>query len=255
EVARITSVLTDYFQTHVNLHDNYQRWSALDTNFRAKALCFPGVRVLAQDPWENLVSFICSANNHIKRITSMVDQLATHFGQHVADYGGYAFYCFPTVSELAHPNLEAQLRQLGFGYRAKYIHQTVQHLQLKHGKQATRWLQSLRQAPYSEARAELLQLAGIGPKVADCICLMSLDKPEAIPVDTHVWQIARRDYAFRHSHVGTRKSYKDKGGFSDRPKTLSKGEYEAVGDHFRKTFGAYAGWAHSAIAHSALPSP
>ncbi|KAJ1973482.1 8-oxoguanine glycosylase ogg1 [Dimargaris xerosporica] len=169
EIAETTSVLTSYFQTHVNLHDCYQRWSALDTNFRAKALCFPGVRILAQDPWENLISFICSANNHIKRITSMVDQLATHFGQYVADHNGHAFYHFPTVSDLNHPTLEAQLRQLGFGYRAKYIHQTVQHLHYKHGQQATRWLQSLRQIPYLEARDELLQLAGIGPKVADCI--------------------------------------------------------------------------------------
>ncbi|KAJ1973483.1 8-oxoguanine glycosylase ogg1 [Dimargaris xerosporica] len=86
---------------------------------------------------------------------------------------------------------------------------------------------------------------------------MSLDKPEAIPVDTHVWQIARRDYAFRHPPSGSHKGSKAKCVLPERPKALSKGEYQAVGDHFRTLFGAYAGWAHSVlfIADLATNSP
>ena len=90
----------------------------------------------------------------------------------------------------------------------------------------------MREAPYAEAHEALLELPGVGPKVADCICLMSLDKAEAVPVDTHVWQIAQRDYGF------------GKGG---KTKTLTKATYDAVGEHFRKVFGKEAGWAHSVL--------
>merc|ERR1712093_791813 len=78
---------------------------------------------------------------------------------------------------------------------------------------------------------ELLQLQGVGPKVADCVCLMGLGWGEAVPVDTHVWQIAQRDYKFgRGKH-----------------KSLTKATYDAVGDHFRQLWGKEAGWAHSVL--------
>ncbi|RBQ85405.1 hypothetical protein VDGD_04265 [Verticillium dahliae] len=84
---------------------------------------------------------------------------------------------------------------------------------------------------YKEAHEALLALAGVGPKVADCVCLMGLGWGEAVPVDTHVWQIAQRDYKFGKS----------------RTKTFSKVMYDAVGDHFRQLWGEYAGWAHSVL--------
>jgi N-glycosylase/DNA lyase len=77
----------------------------------------------------------------------------------------------------------------------------------------------------------LLQLQGVGPKVADCVCLMGLGWGEAVPVDTHVWQIAQRDYKF------------GKG----KHKSLTKATYDAVGDHFRQLWGKEAGWAHSVL--------
>lgn len=77
----------------------------------------------------------------------------------------------------------------------------------------------------------MLQLQGVGPKVADCVCLMGLGWGEAVPVDTHVWQIAQRDYKF------------GKG----KHKSLTKATYDAVGDHFRQLWGKEAGWAHSVL--------
>ncbi len=89
------------------------------------------------------------------------------------------------------------------------------------------WLFGLRQAPYAEAKAALLTLPGIGEKIADCVCLFSLDKDEAIPVDTHIRKITNRTY------------------FSEAPaaKTLTKAAYARIGDHLRAQFGPMAGWA------------
>jgi len=84
---------------------------------------------------------------------------------------------------------------------------------------------------YRKAHDELLQLQGVGPKVADCVCLMGLGWGESVPVDTHVWQIAQRDYKF------------GKG----KHKSLTKATYDAIGDHFRNLWGKEAGWAHSVL--------
>lgn len=84
---------------------------------------------------------------------------------------------------------------------------------------------------YRKAHEELLELQGVGPKVADCVCLMGLGWGDAVPVDTHVWQIAQRDYKF------------GKG----KHKSLTKATYDAVGDHFRNLWGVEAGWAHSVL--------
>lgn len=71
---------------------------------------------------------------------------------------------------------------MGFGYRARYIHQTARMIVNEH---PVGWLNELRNTEYKDAHEALLQLQGVGPKVADCVCLMSLDKTEAVPVDTH----------------------------------------------------------------------
>lgn len=143
-------------------------------------------------------------------------------------------------------NVESHLRELGFGYRAKYIAQTAKSIAA--AGPAASWLASLRNAKnpswgakaqasdgtpatYKDAHEQLLTLSGVGPKVADCVCLMGLGWAEAVPVDTHVWQIAQRDYKF--GKVKT--------------KTFNKVLYDAVGDHFRELWGDEAGWAHSVL--------
>lgn len=89
----------------------------------------------------------------------------------------------------------------------------------------------LRKKSYEEVHRELTGLPGVGAKVADCVCLMSLDKPEAIPVDVHIWKIALTSYL---PHLRKTKNMTDKA-------------YREVGDFFRGRFGPYAGWAHSIL--------
>ena len=158
--------------------------------------------------------------------------------------GDEAFHDFPSPQALTGDGVEAHLRALGFGYRAKYIAETAK---IVAQEKPSNWLESLRNpeqpgfnttpvpkeqhATYKEAQEQLLTLKGVGPKVADCVCLMGLGWGEAVPVDTHVWQIAQRDYKFSKS----------------KAKSLNKATYDAVGDHFRNLWGSYAGWAHSVL--------
>ncbi|OOF94829.1 hypothetical protein ASPCADRAFT_208492 [Aspergillus carbonarius ITEM 5010] len=243
------SLLTHYFNLTTNLTTLYTEWSAQDPNFRKKASQFTGIRILRQDAWEALVSFICSSNNNIARISQMVEKLCLNYGPFIASVNGRAYHGFPPPEALTAQDVEGKLRGLGFGYRAKYIYQTAVMV-AKEREEG--WLDSLRnpECPawgvevkpggemrpegregYREAHEKLLELQGVGPKVADCACLMGLGWGEAVPVDTHVWQIAQRDYKFGK---GSNKS-------------LTKVTYDAVGNHFRKLWGKEAGWAHSVL--------
>jgi len=225
--AKLKMELEDYLQLKVGLEVLYQNWAAADPLFAEVAEKYPGVRILRQDPVENVFSFICSANNHISRISNMVESLCTEWGESLACYEGKEYFAFPAIEKLAEEGVEARLRELGFGYRAKYIQQSAARLISLGG--AT-WLLSLRDKPLLEARAELMQLAGVGPKVADCILLMSLDQPGSVPVDTHMLNIAKRYLP----HLATQK-------------TITGKVHKEVGEHFRSLLGPWAGWAHSVL--------
>ena len=115
---------------------------------------------------------------------------------------------FRLIERLAANDVEAKLRQLSFGYRAKYINQAAIYLLKSHVNSDKDWLYSLRTKPYEEVHKELIKIPGIGNKVADCVALMSLDKLEAIPVDTHVLSIATNIYKFNPLKNDSNKSSK-----------------------------------------------
>ncbi|KAI0443645.1 DNA glycosylase [Xylaria telfairii] len=246
------ALLGHYFSLRHDLAALYDQWSELDPNFKKKAPKFTGIRILSQDAWETLVAFICSSNNHISRISSMVNKLCVHYGPLIGHIGDEAFHDFPSPQALIGKKVEAHLRELGFGYRAKYIVETAM---IVSQQKPEGWLESLtnpenpgwastpipaRDEPitYRLAHEELLLLSGVGPKVSDCVCLMGLGWSEAVPVDTHVWQIAQRDYRFGKS----------------KTKTFSKATYHSIGDHFRQIWGPQAGWAQSVLFTANLKS-
>lgn len=121
----------------------------------------------------------------------MLFDLRKHLGTPIYETDEEVFYCFPTLEELLRAD-EQQLRALGFGYRARFVCSTVQTVKQEGGEAYLKSLRSVRDR--KTVQAALCRLSGIGPKVADCIALFSLDQPDAIPVDTHVWQIACRDF-------------------------------------------------------------
>ena len=137
---------------------------------------FQGLRLLRTDPWECLVSFIVSANNNVKRIEGIIDRMAAAFGAHIRP----GVHAFPEPLALAGATL-AELRIAGLGYRAPYVRDTARSI-LDTGLE----LERLRSEPLEEVQRVLLGFPGVGPKVADCVALFSLDKVDAFPVDVHV---------------------------------------------------------------------
>ena len=207
--AETLAWIRDYFQLDIDLIDLYRQWSIADPVFRRVRDRFEGIRMLRQDPFENLIScvfcyslhscsmtqssFICSSNNNIARITKMVKSLCLTYSPPLlalspptgTELTEEAYHPFPSPSALAAPEVAARLRALGFGYRADFIQKTAAMLVEAHGstvdprtnlEPSEEWLRTLRNMNTSDARTELLKLMGVGRKVADCILLMSLDK-------------------------------------------------------------------------------
>lgn len=238
------TLLRDYLNLEPNLTELYEKWSQADLNFKKRAPKFTGVRILRQDAWETLCAFICSSANNIPRITQMVGNLQKTYGTYIGTLHGEDFHDFPTPDALSGPDTESELRKLGFGYRAKYLAATAKTIAKE---KPENWLQTLcntepYEGPdvklvepegrpgYRKAHEELVALQGVGPKVADCICLMGMGWAEAVPVDTHVFSIAQKDYKFKAAQ-----------------KNLNKKMYVAIANHFRQLWGREAGWAHSVL--------
>ena len=133
-----------------------------------------GIRILNQEPWETLCSFIISQNNNIPRIKGIIDRLCENFGEKNGDY-----FTFPTAEKIATLSLD-DLSILRSGFRAKYILDAAQKVASCEVN-----LEALKTMPLDDARNELMKIKGVGPKVADCTLLFSLEHIEAFPQD--VW--------------------------------------------------------------------
>lgn len=184
---------------------------------------WPGLRLMRpHDPVETTFCFLCTANNHLARIARMTRCLQ-QYGPVLVEVEVQPVRAFPTLERIA-AIPEEELRTQGFGYRGRTIPHVARQI-LDRGGLA--WLGALGQAPYPEAHARLTDLDGVGPKLADCICLFALGHTEAVPVDTHLWQAAVREYfpQWANSH-------------------LTPARYQTIGTHFRERFGPWAGWAH-----------
>lgn len=166
---------------------------------------------------ETLFSFMCTSNNHISRITGMVQHLASYGEPHEM---GFSFPSLEVIGSLA----ESELRADGFGYRAASIPVAANQILACGGE---RCLVSLRSSSYFEVRQFLLGLKGVGPKLADCICLFGFDFGESVPIDTHIWQAMTRLY------------------FPEwRESALTHKKYDIAAKFFRGRFGELAGVAH-----------
>ena len=221
-------VLADYLRLAVPLDALYAAWSAAEPQIADAVRAFRGLRVLRQPPEECFFAFQCAACNTVVKIERSVHRLAERYGQKINT--GIAapeapfekpFYAFPTLDALADAD-ESALRADLWGYRAPRVINLASLLR----QRPDGWLTALRSVPYAAAKSELTALHGVGAKLADCICLFALDKDEAVPVDTHVRQIA------------TRLFLPDLHG-----KSLTPRIYDALSAAYRERFGAWAGWA------------
>lgn len=161
----------------------------------------------------------------------MVEKLCSLFGESICSVEGKDYYRFPSIEALMGDDVEEKLKKEKFGYRAGYIANAAKNLVKLGGRQ---WLLNLHKennVTYTKAREQLITLPGIGPKVADCICLMSLGHFEAIPIDTHIFQIARTNYL---PHLG-------------HQKTVTPKIHEEIRNHLSELWGPFAGWAQAIV--------
>ena len=140
-----------------------------------------GIRILKQDIFETIISFIVSANNNIKRITKILNKIRENFGKKIGNY-----YAFPTLNELKGAT-EEYFAKLGAGYRAKYLENVLKELEDFN-------IEESKNLPTEELRNKLISLSGVGPKVADCILLFGYSRLDVFPVDTWIEKMYNQFY-------------------------------------------------------------
>lgn len=193
-----------------------------------------GLRLMRPtDPSETLFSFLCTANNHLSRIMPMVRKLAAR-GERIDEVDGFPIHRFPNAQVIARIG-EQELRSEGFGYRAKSIPEVSKHVASK----PNGWLDGLTSDgtvdSYRNAHAELCAIPSIGPKLADCICLIGLRHPYAAPFDTHLWQAVTRLYFPEWKRLA-----------------VTQARYREAGDFLRERFGELTGIAHQYLFYDNL---
>lgn len=148
-----------------------------------------GLRILRQDPWECLVSFVCSSASNIPKIRMNVDHLCRHFGA-ATSFKGDVFFTFPSPGDLIDHD---KIRSSKTGFRSMYLHKINS---LVDGD----YFRNLKNMSHDEARKALIKLPGVGVKVADCVLLFSLGFDAAFPIDTWVQKVMQ-DLYFPHKRV------------------------------------------------------
>jgi N-glycosylase/DNA lyase len=180
--------LEDYLQLHIDLGAVIRTFPD-DQPLRASTLACRGLRLLRQDPWECLASFILSSTKQIVQIRQIVAALCERFGESVEVAPSFPReHSFPTPERLARAT-EAELRSCKMGFRAPYLLQTARAIA---GGQFE--LHKLRLLPVESARHELMQLPGVGPKIADCVLLFAYGFQSAFPVDVWVMKALQQLY-------------------------------------------------------------
>lgn len=178
----------DYF----DLDENYGKLIASidpgDAYLNRAAAFGSGIRILRQDLWEMIISFIISQQNNIKRIRHCIDLICRKYGNRMESDEGDAYYSFPTPQALMDAGLE-DLYACNLGYRSRYVKETAGAV-----CRGDVDLAAIRKMKYQEAASELKRLCGVGEKVANCICLFALHHTDAFPVDTHINKVLKEQY-------------------------------------------------------------
>ena len=185
----IEKLVHKYFDLNRNYKELQNKLSLIDENMKKSIKYGQGIRLLNQDLWETLISFIISANNNIPRIQKIIQRLSENYGKEIK-FQNKNYYTFPTPEELKDVSIETY-RSLGLGFRDKRIYETTQIILRKDVD-----LEKLKQNPDTkQIREILLNLPGVGPKVADCILLFSdLKRLEVFPIDVWVNRVMNELY-------------------------------------------------------------
>ncbi len=211
---------TDFFRKKDNIEKIIK--SISKDNVSKKAVKqYLGLRILEQDPFQCLISFIVSSNSNIQKIKNSLEKMSKKFGEKV-EFENQEFFLFPKPEILAKASIN-EIKSCGVGYRAKFIKDAANMIVLKKID-----FEYLKKCNYLDAKEEICKIPGVGNKVADCILLFSLNKLESFPLDRWMIKILK-------------KYYSDK--FQLKTKSITQKQYEILHEKIVNHFGPYAGYA------------
>ena len=185
----IKETVEDYFDLNRNYKQIKEKLAQIDEKVKTSIEYGKGIRILNQDLWEMIISYIISANNNIPRIKGIIEKMSKKYGKEIK-WNEEKYYTFPTVEELKDVTVE-EYRELGTGFRDIRLYETVKMISNGEIK-----LEELQKNPNTyEVREKLLTLSGVGSKVADCILLFStLKRFEVFPIDVWVRRVMNELY-------------------------------------------------------------
>jgi len=181
--SEFEKVIKDYFDINTD-YSNYKKDLIKVDQYMAESVEFGnGIRILNQDLWETIISFIISANNNIPRIKKIIENLSRTYGNKIV-FEEKEYYSFPTMQSLSKASIQ-DLRKLGLGFRDKRIFNTTK--MIMSGKIDLDGIKNMQDTDLM--REKLLELDGVGPKVADCILLFALHRFDVFPIDVWVRRV------------------------------------------------------------------
>jgi len=184
----IKELCNTYFDLERDYNKIKKQLSTVDQYLKTSIEYGRGIRILRQDLWETIISYIISANNNIPRIKGIIEKLSKKYGEKIV-WEGNEYYTFPSIEQLAKAKVE-DLRNLGLGFRDKRVYETTQ---IFYKKEIT--LEQLKSMEKIEdLREKLMNLPGVGRKVADCILLFGLNRFEVFPIDVWVNRLMNELY-------------------------------------------------------------
>jgi N-glycosylase/DNA lyase len=199
--ADFDNIWLNYFDFNTDYEQIKRDLSHQDPVMR-KAIEFGyGIRILKQDPWETVVSFIISSNNNIPRIKKAIELLSERHGRLIGEFKGKKRYAFPNAERIARLTIE-ELEACNVGYRASYVQKTAARV-LK----CSETLFKLKELDTDLCEKELMDYNGIGPKVANCILLFCMEKREVFPIDVWIKRIMEHFYFFQETAPGEIKEF------------------------------------------------
>lgn len=183
EKGNLKELINYYFDLQTNYSEYKKILSAIDEYLKESISFGEGIRILKQDLWECIISFIISANNNIPRIKKIIERLSKTYGKEI-EFEGEKYYTFPTPEELSKASVQ-DLRDLGAGFRDKRIYNTTK--MIIENQVDLEQIKNMQNT--NQMREELLKLDGVGPKVADCILLFALKRVDVFPIDVWVRRV------------------------------------------------------------------
>lgn len=196
----IANTCIEYFDLNRDYIKIKEELSKIDEHLKKSVQYGKGIRILKQDLWEMIISFIISANNNIPRIKKIIENLSKAYGDEII-WNNQKYYTFPTIKQLSKASVE-DLRKLGLGFRDKRIYETTKMFlegQIK--------LEELeKEEDIDKLREKLLTLPGVGPKVADCIMLFGMQRYEVFPIDVWIRRVMNDLYIKNEDETKVSKS-------------------------------------------------